>query len=429
MRQHAVLLAGLTAVAGITAVSAARSRAHPAERVASRPSEAEVIDLDLGFFGSRIQRDPMSARDEEQLARLFLQRGRLNLAETDLREAEAHARRSLGLRRARNQAAYQVLASALMARHQFAEARDVADRLVAADSTSRSARALRGEIELELGDYTAARRTFATLQSVRTDLTVAPRYARWEELTGHPREAAELLRRAREDAASKPGMPRSQVAWFHWRLGDLAMRNGRAGEARAELERGLAIAPEDPRILATLARLSATRHRWAEAVGYGERALARALDPVTLGLLSRAYAATGDSAKSADASRAMAVATLGQPGPFHRAWSLFLLDHGADGAGVLAGARAELATRRDVYGWDLLGWALYRSGRAKEAVEAAARALGLGTHDATLYYHAGMIRLAAGDSGSGRAALRTALEIDPHWDPFQPDSARAALAR
>jgi hypothetical protein len=60
---------------------------------------------------------------------------------------------------------------------------------------------------------------------------------------------------------------------------------------------------------------------------------------------------------------------------------------------------------------------------------AAERALALGTRDAMLWYHAGMIRLAAGDSATGRAALRTALQINPRWDPFQPDSARAALVR
>jgi tetratricopeptide (TPR) repeat protein len=207
------------------------------------------------------------------------------------------------------------------------------------------------------------------------------------------------------------------------------MRNGRLDEARLELWRGLDAAPEDGRILGTLARLAAVEHRWPEAIGYGERAIARALDPATLGLLSQAYAATGDSARSTDAFHAMAVAVLDQPGPFHRAWSLFLLDRGADVAEVLSRARAELATRRDVYGWDLLGWALYRSGRAAEAREAATYALALGTRDPMLYYHAGMIRLAAGDSAAGRAALRTALEINPRWDPFQPDTARAALGR
>jgi tetratricopeptide (TPR) repeat protein len=349
--------------------------------------------------------------------------------EADMRQAEEHARRSLALRTSRNHATYQVLASALMARHAFAEARAVAERLVAADSTSRGSRAMLGEIELELGDYDAARRTFGTLETVRTDPLVAPRYARWEELRGHPREAALLFQDGRDRAQRGYATPPSQLAWFHWRLGDLAMRNGHLDEARLELARGLDAAPEDGRILGTLARLAAVEHRWPEAIGYGERAIARALDPATLGLLSQAYAATGDSARSSDAFHAMAVAVLDQPGPFHRAWSLFLLDRGADVAEVLSRARAELATRRDVYGWDLLGWALYRSGRPAEARDAATHALALGTRDPMLYYHAGMIGLAAGDSAAGRAALRTALEINPRWDPFQPDTARAALAR
>jgi hypothetical protein len=96
---------------------------------------------------------------------------------------------------------------------------------------------------------------------------------------------------------------------------------------------------------------------------------------------------------------------------------------------VLAHARAELGTRRDIYGWDLLAWSLYRSQRAAEAVPATEQALALGTRDPMLWYHAGMIRLAAGDSVGGRLALRTALRINPLWDPFQPDSALAALGR
>jgi len=286
-----------------------------------------------------------------------------------------------------------------------------------------------GEIELELGDYAAARRTFGTLLTVRTDFVVAPRFARWEELNGHPQAAEGLFRGALAQAEAHHGTPPSQLAWFHWRLGDLALRSGRPDEANAELSKGLEVVPDDPRLLGTMARLSAARHRWKEAIDEGERALARVVDPATLGLLSQAYAAVGDTARSADALTAMAVAVLNQPGPFHRGWSLLLLEQGREVPEVLARARAELATRRDVYGWDLLAWSLYRSGRAAEAVPAADRALALDTRDAMLWYHAGMIRLAAGDSGGGRTALRTALRINPLWDPFQPDSARAALAR
>jgi tetratricopeptide (TPR) repeat protein len=419
------LLLVAAALAAVTAV------ARPTEPVASGPalSEAEVLEMDVAFYRRRIERDSLSARDEGELARLLLQRGRLTASEPDLREAERHARRSLRLRTAHNGATAQVLAGALMARHAFAEAREVAEGMTAADSASRSARAMLGEIELELGDYAAARRTFGTLLTVRTDFVVAPRFARWEELNGRPEAAEALFRGALAQAQARHGTPASQLAWFHWRLADLALRAGRADEARAELTAGLAAVPDDPRLLGTMARLALVQHHWATAIDAGERALARIVDPATLGLLSQAYAAVGDSARSADALTAMAVAVLGQPGPFHRGWSLLLLEQGRDVPEVLARAQAELATRRDIYGWDLLAWALYRSGRPAEAVPASERALALGTRDAMLWYHAGMIRMAAGDSAGGRKALRMAFGINPMWDPFQPDSARAALAR
>jgi tetratricopeptide (TPR) repeat protein len=168
------MIGGLLVV--VVALALASAVARPSEPVGSPPalSESDVLELDLAFYRHRLRRDSVSARDEGELARLLLQRGRLLASEPDLREAERHARRSLRLRTAHNGATAQVLAGALMARHAFAEAREVAERMVAADSSSRSARAMLGEIQLELGDYAAARRTFGTLLTVRTDFVVAP---------------------------------------------------------------------------------------------------------------------------------------------------------------------------------------------------------------------------------------------------------------
>ena len=68
-----------------------------------------------------------------QLARLHLQRAPVGGTENeDLEQAEAHARRSLALRTAHNGETLQVLASALMGQHRFAEARE-AGRAAAGD--------------------------------------------------------------------------------------------------------------------------------------------------------------------------------------------------------------------------------------------------------------------------------------------------------
>jgi tetratricopeptide (TPR) repeat protein len=424
---------GLTALligAVGTAFSAAASR-RPLETV-SAPGldEAKVLELDLAFYQGRIARDSFSARDHAELARLFLQRARTGgSGDADLGRAETHARRSLELRTGRNEEAFHVLAASLMGRHRFAEARAVAERLVAMDSLNRATRAMLGEIQLELGAYGDARRTFGNLFMARYDPAVAPRYARWEEIRGRPVAARHLLRLARDSAARRHGMPVSQLAWFHWRLGDLARRHGRPDEAERELTAGLELAGEDHRLLDGLARVALARGQWQEAAALGERAIARTLDPGTLGLLALAYQAGGEPERAAEYDRAMSVAVGGQSDQFHRLWSLFLLDRGRDVPAALARAREEIRTRRDVYGWDLLAWALYRSGRHAEAATAMDSALALGTRDAMLFFHAGMIDAALGRSEAARGHLEAALATNERWHPFQPAAARATLAR
>ena len=314
-----------------------------------------------------------------------------------------------------------------MAQHRFDEAHDAALELLRTDSTSIPARGMVAEAAMELGRYDEAARLFGMLETYQSDLGTAPRLARWAELRGDSQEARRLLREALEQARRRHGMPREQLAWFHLRLGDLALRTGHLGEAERQLDAGLSILPDDYRLLGTLARLQAARHRWRAAAATGELAVAHALDPATLGLLSDAWRALGDSAKASEYDRAMALSVSRQPGAYHRAWSLYLLDHGRDVQTVLANVMRELETRRDIYGYDLLAWALHASGRNDEARAPMARALELGTQDAMLYYHAGMIALATGDTAAARSRLRHALAINSWWHPTQPARARAVL--
>jgi tetratricopeptide (TPR) repeat protein len=420
----AATILGLTGAAGIVTASGTALGSMP---MVAAPSASHIRDLDIEFYQARVKRDARSARDFTQLAGLYLQRARETADNEDLVRAERNARHSLELRRGRNGEAFGVLASSLMAQHRFAEALTVGRELLAMDSTSVAARGMVAETELELGRYDEAGRLFGQLASYQGDVSVTPRLARWDELHGQPDEARRLLRLARDEAGRRHAMPKEQIAWFHLRLGDLALRTGHLTEAERELESGLRILPDDYRLLGTLARLYAVRHEWRRAAEAGERSVAQALDPATLGLLHDAYIALGDSTKAEEYYHAMALAVLGQPGPYHRAWSLFLLDHDREVPRVLAKVKEELATRRDIYGYDLLAWALHKSGRDCDARFPMRRALALGTRDAMLHYHAGMIERALGDTAAARAHLESALAINPYWHPSEPASARAVL--
>jgi tetratricopeptide (TPR) repeat protein len=422
---------GITILGGVALVGwcAARPPAGPIQAGggSTGASALEQLDRDIAFFTERAERDPESALDLSSLAARYLQRARETGSEQDNLRAEEAACRSLKLRRVNNGQTYAVLASSLLAQHRFPEALAAAHQLVAADSTALSALGLLGEVYLELGHYDSARVVFGPLRLHR-DLAIAPRLARWAELTGHLSQAGRILDQAIRRLPSHTHLRPEQVAWFHLRRGEVFLKQGRLRDAERAFHAGLRARPDDHRLLAAVARLELLRGRPQRAIEYADRSLATMLDPATLGVVADAYGTLGDSVRAEEYQRAMEVTVTGQSGPFHRAWGQFLLDHDQRVAEVLARAEEEIRSRRDVYGHDLLAWALYKQGRLTESAEAMGAALALGTEDASLSYHAGVIHRALGNATEARRHLEQALALNPYFHPTHPKAARRILA-
>ncbi len=359
-------------------------------------TDLEIHDADIEFYSARALRDTASALDRARLATLYLQRGRESGDPHDAIRAEQAARASLALRTAHNTSTLLVLASALLEQHRFVEARRVAEQLLASDSANELYRSLLAETQLELGDYAAARSSFRSIMRARSALPIAPRLARWEEIQGRDNIALRILKGARDSALTRSDLPREQVAWFHLRIGQHELRRGHVRAARRAMRDALAIAPDDHRVLAALASLEASRENWTAAIELGERSLAKSLDAGTLATLASAYRATGDADRAAEYDRVLDAAFVSQSGPFHRDLSLYLLDRGRHIPLVLAKAKEEIRERRDVYGYDVLAWALFRAGQPGEARAATAQALRMGTDDPLLHRHAAAIAAGGG---------------------------------
>ncbi len=392
----AVLLCGALV---IPVIRQSVRRAEAAEVVRSQPlvdlargtsDESAVRDRDIEFYAQRAATDRESASDRAALAGLLFSRARTSGSTRDLDRAEAAARESIALRGSRNSAAFELLATILMSRHAFVEAHAVASQADSLAPGTPSHLALLGEIELELGEYDAAATHFRAVQFDGQQFTIGARIARWYELTGRAAEARAMLQRATAQVAKRDDLPREQAAWFDYRLGELELRVGRPAAADSAFRHGLQQHPGDLRILGALSRSALAQGAWRRAVAYGEESLAEQLDPGTLGTLSVAWNALGDSAQAAQYTQAMSVAALSQPVAIHRAWGLHLLDHGsnADRSTVLRLAQEDIRVRRDVYGYDLLAWALHRAGRSAEARVAMRKAMARGTEDVALAAHA-----------------------------------------
>jgi len=404
---------------------ACRAPVHPA-RGPEAPSR-RIGESNIEFFEARVARDPYGARDRAQLGALYLARARRDGGEADLQRAELLARESRQVRGRRNPDAIQVLAGTLMAQHRFTEAYALVATAASAAPEDAVARAILGEIALELGRYAEADSLFGSLTLRRYQTAIGPRYARWLDLNGRSAEARTLLEQVRARLAGGFRIPPEQLAWFDLRLGELAVRNGRPDLGEAAFRRGLDVVPDDAALLTALARLRGYRGEWAAAVELANRALAVRFDPASLALLAEAHAARGDTVRAAEYARAMTVAISGQAGGFHRGWLLFLLDHGGTPQELLRRAEAEHLARHDVYGHDLLSWALHRAGRSAEALPLSDSALSRGTRDPLLYYHAGVVALAAGDTTAGITRLTAALELEGTLRPDQARTARQLL--
>src|SRR4029450_8550745 len=128
-----------------------------------------------------------------------------------------------------------------------------------------------------------------------------------------------------------------------------------------------------------------------------KQAAARHLNLDTILLLGDVYSKLGDYQAAGEQYRLAegGEATLGAAHDPHRV-ALFWGNRNENIAEAVEIAKADYAKQKDIYASDTLAWCLYRAGQPEAARRFVAEAMRLGTADAKIYYHAGMIELSLG---------------------------------
>ncbi len=114
---------------------------------------------------------------------------------------------------------------------------------------------------------------------------------------------------------------------------------------------------------------------------------------------------------------------------FYRELALFYADHNLKLNESVELAQKELEVRRDIYTWDILAWVLFKNGSVSEAADAMNSALHLGTNDATIFFHAGMIYESLGDTAKAKEFLSRVQSLNPQFNPLFADLARQTLGK
>ena len=320
----------------------------------------------------------------------------------------------------------------LVALHEFDEARTTARAVLSNNSADPAALATLGDATLALGDMDEARGAYQQLTLVADSAAARVRRSHLAFVDGDPAAAVEWSRAA-VTAAVEEQLEGSELAWYRYQLGDTLASTGDLEGARASFEEALGDDTNSPLAHWGLARVAGVAEDWDTALDHLDAAIAVIPSPEYVARRADIYrlrGAPGDDRREREDRRT--VLAIGQlagdtAGVYDRTLSLYLSSSGEDPARALRLAESELDARKDIYGYDALAWALLANGRADEARAQMAEALALGTQDAKLLYHAGMIEAALGNDAASRRYLEDALATDPSFDPLAVQTARTTV--
>lgn len=399
------------------------SVALPADADAGERRPLAQVDAAIAAWTTNLTAEPADFIAAIHLGELYLERTRITGDRADIDRAIMAAGRALDADPTLV-AARLVRAQAAHAMHDFAAAEADALAVLEDAPDAPEALAVLGDARLELGAYSAASATYARLDELADGPAVEARLARLAAVDGRLDEARHLAANATESAAAIDIGP-GELAWYHGLQAALAFQSGDLSDAESSWRQALELWDGSAAAHAGLGRTLAAAGRLDDARSSLERAVAIQPQPDTLRLLADVLDATGE-ADAADAMRATFV-TVAELGGHDRQLARYLADRGERPQRAVELARADLATRGDVYAHDTLAWALLAAGRAADADVEMRAALAVGTEDAMLDYHAGMIAVALGRDGEARRLLTAALDRNPGFDLVLANVARETL--
>lgn len=321
------------------------------------------------------------------------------------------------------------LAAVYFAKHQFRAALECAQQALTLGSGELSPYALVGDAYLEMGQYDQAAVAYAKMGSLRGAAYPHSRLSYLQFLRGDTQGAIQLMRKA-VAAALAGNAPPEHIAWSQVQLGEDLFSLGEVAQAEKSYRDALRTYPEYHRALAGLAKVQAAQQQYQEAITLYQQAIAIIPLPDYAAALGDVYAKLDrpdEAKKQYDLVEYIGYVSMLNQTLYNRELALFYADHDRKLPESLALARRELEVRRDIYTYDVLAWTLYKNEKPQEALTAMLEALKLGTKDARLFFHAGMIYRRLGKNATAREYLQRALSLNPRFHLFQAEEAERTL--
>jgi tetratricopeptide (TPR) repeat protein len=427
-----LVLAGLIFSACSKAETASPAE-QPPSKIEAAPVPIAAANDTIRYLEDRIKRNPDDFIANNKLVSEYLQRLRETGDITYLNLASRCAEASLKILPAeQNEGGLAALTQVEFSSHDFATARDHAQQLAEMEPNKGYPYQFLGDALLELGQYEDATAAFSKMKELGgirdlTNVAVEQRLARLALLHGDNALAMRHFSTALKITTLMLEPPKETVAWCQWQLGETAFAGGAHAAAEKYYRDSLETFPDYFRSLASLGRVRAARGDMPDAIAQYEKVVKILPDPNFVAALGDLYKLSGRDEDAANQYKL--VETIGHLSTlsgtlYNRQLALFYADHDMKPDEAYQNAAKEYEVRQDIYGADAVAWTALKAGKVPEAQAAIKEALKLGTKDAKLYYHAGMIEKAAGNAGEAKRLLGLALKTNPGFDPLQSVNAK-----
>jgi tetratricopeptide (TPR) repeat protein len=383
------------------------------------------LDTTITALEERVEGLPDDWRSWASLGLAYLQKNRVTADPSFYLKAEDALEHSLELNDTDNFQGMLGFGALALARHDFAEGLEWGRRAKVVNPYNAQVRGVIGDALVELGRYEAAGKAFQDMIDLRPDLSSYARVSYFRELHGDVAGAIEAMTSALDTGGSA-----EDAAWAAYQLGELYFTSDRVAEAKHEFDRGASLAPDYFLPTVGRAKVAAARGNFRLATRLLSEVVDRYPAPEYVILLGDIYARAGQPEEAE-----IQYELVGAINKLYAAngvntdleSALFDADHGVNLDDALSRARAEYRRRESIHVADALAWTLYAKERYREAKHFSRISLQLGTRDARLLFHAGMIDWRLGNEAAARRHLSSALSVNPNFSFVQDRIARRTL--
>jgi len=361
------------------------------------------IDGEISQLQRRIREGRNVELRLEQLGWAFVAKARESFDPSFYKLAEQCAR-CIEKRNPQSQEAMLLRAHVLQNLHRFKESETLARLLVQQRGLSFDY-GLLGDALMEQGKLGDAVEAYQRMMNLNPDLRAYARAAHIRWLKGDLEGAIEAMQLA--VSAATPTDAES-ASWVNTRLAFYEFQAGRVKEAEQRCVLARSHQNNYPATLLLQGRILLGQSRLGEAVDALRTAVKLNPLPEYQWTLAEALRAAGRENEASGIE-----AQLRQRGASSdpRTLALFLATRHESHETALRLARAELDSRSDVFTHDVLAWSLAAAGNMAEAQGEMQRALAEGTHDARLFFHAGIIASQTGRTADAERWLRKASKL------------------